>query len=337
MNDSSREIDRMIRVGIFSEMSAEEFGGIVSYCKRLCLLMNDAENGLECEFVGTFEYRRLRFFNKRIIPSKALKKTLLQNDFDVIHVNGFMTFFAAKCLWLLRHSDKKVVYTPHSHPFRFLNHPFVAFMFFHLILRPRLRYADAIVTINNEEEAFYKKIYSGLIVKIPHWSEKKSVESTMSRQENSILFVGRNDSNKRLDFLYSLPSKYHVHCVTTKKPDRDDFIFYTDISDEELSSLYSECALTVIPSRYEAFSYVALESLVHGTPVLCSSNVRIADFVGEESGLTVFSYDDFSDFLEKIEPAMSRKVNSEAVSELFGQRQARDAYFTLYQKVGGKR
>lgn len=49
-------------------------------------------------------------------------------------------------------------------------------------------------------------------------------------------------------------------------------VFY-NVSRQELTALYSQAKVTVFPSLYEAFGYVALESLACGTPVIATRAV----------------------------------------------------------------
>jgi glycosyltransferase involved in cell wall biosynthesis len=52
------------------------------------------------------------------------------------------------------------------------------------------------------------------------------------------------------------------------------------VSDRQLCRLYQEAACTVYPSLYEGFGFPVLDSLMHGTPVLCSFNSSLREFAG---------------------------------------------------------
>jgi glycosyltransferase involved in cell wall biosynthesis len=59
-------------------------------------------------------------------------------------------------------------------------------------------------------------------------------------------------------------------------------------SDADLSALYREARCTVLPSEYEAFGLVLLESLSQGTPVIASRVGGIPEFIEDgKSGLLV--------------------------------------------------
>lgn len=131
--------------------------------------------------------------------------------------------------------EKPLIFTPHAHPFYTLNHPFLNKIFIKRIIKK----ANKIISINKEDFNFFSK-YNNNVVTIPHWYGKDAMSNMTQKNKLSkpvILFVGRNNANKNLSLLYSLPKdKYQVICVTNTKPEREDFIFKNRISDEELSS-----------------------------------------------------------------------------------------------------
>lgn len=52
------------------------------------------------------------------------------------------------------------------------------------------------------------------------------------------------------------------------------------VSDEALCSLYRQATMSVYPSLYEGFGFPVLDSLRHGTPVLCGYNSSLQEFIG---------------------------------------------------------
>jgi glycosyltransferase involved in cell wall biosynthesis len=56
--------------------------------------------------------------------------------------------------------------------------------------------------------------------------------------------------------------------------------FLGSVSDSELCELYRQASFTIYPSLYEGFGFPVLDSLRHGTPVLCSFNSSLAEFAG---------------------------------------------------------
>ena len=52
------------------------------------------------------------------------------------------------------------------------------------------------------------------------------------------------------------------------------------VSDRKLCMLYRTAAFTIYPSLYEGFGFPVLDSLRHGTPVLCGGNSSLHEFAG---------------------------------------------------------
>lgn len=265
---------------------------------------------------------------------KGVLPALFNNcNIDVVHINGFASFSVIQAFWYAKRAKKRIVYTAHWHPFQFLNHPFRAKVFFYLFLRPLVRkYADVVVTINNEDTSFFRKFHSN-VVKIPHWIDSESIDNKIKKDPNMILFVGRfNDVNKGAEHLFHLSEGlYNIHCVGPNEGNiRGDMISHINISDEELHSLYEKSSLLVVPSKYEAFSYVALEALSFGTPVLLSDRVRIGDYLNGIEGVSFFKYHDFDDFCDKVHSGLSSTVNRTEIHTIFSKDKMRNKYREMY-------
>ncbi len=148
-----------------------------------------------------------------------------------------------------------------------------------------------------------------------------------------ILFVGRNESNKGMDYLYQIPQEYEVHCVTRGGLKRSDFVKHENITETELRNLYESSSLVVIPSRYEAFSYVALEALSYGTPIVVSDRVEIVDYLKESQSYSVFSYGNVVDFLSKIESTIGKFVDRDTLLYPFKPDNVREKYIKLFKMI----
>lgn len=334
----------MIKIALFCDPPVYGGGGgVYKYCVSLKELLESSKK-YQVSLFSDFDYKSIS--QLRIFDEKQLCECLTKEKFDYIHINGFMTFLPFqlfRCIKKLK-LDVPVIYTPHAHPFYTLNHPFRNRVFFNIFVAPCMKKADKIVAINNEDYAFFNK-FNKNCARIPHWitdtkktapakkpatSQKKTTKKSNSKKK--ILFVGRNDDNKNLKQLYVLPeNKYEVICVTNTVPDRKDFIFKTNVSDKELSSLYKKSDLLVVPSRYEAFSLVTVECLNYGTPVLLSDRVRIADWLEGCSGVTVYDFNDSEDFTVKFEEALKSKVNTRFVNNMFSAKKAYKSYSEIFK------
>lgn len=280
-------------------------GGIQKHCKDLYDLFYKDENIQICEIVN-LPTTYIPFVCKSIVNMSVLYKHIKSSNCDVVHIHGFMSLLIIQAFITSKLLKKKIIYSPHFHPFKYLRRPILGKMYFYFVLSFFLPFIDKIVTINNEDTAFFKR-YNKIVIRIPHWFnntcdalKKQSIHKT-----KMLLFVGRNESNKGLEHLYQLPTDiYEVHCVTNGKLLRSDFIHHTGLTNEDLANLYNQVSVVVIPSRYEAFSLVALEALSHHVPIVISNRVRIGDYLTENAGCYIFQYHNYSDFQKKIDEAL---------------------------------
>lgn len=77
---------------------------------------------------------------------------------------------------------------------------------------------------------------------------------------------------------------------------------------DDMAELYSACDITILPSHYEPFGLVVIESIACGTPVIISQFVGAKDLISSEEGIIL---DDLSpDSIAKaIELAAAKKYN----------------------------
>jgi len=89
-----------------------------------------------------------------------------------------------------------------------------------------------------------------------------AVSSLNNRKDLTLVIVGGDDaSNTELEKLHRLSHSLHIG---------DSVVFAGTIRHEELPFYYSAADVCVIPSFYESFGLVALESLSCGTPIVAT-------------------------------------------------------------------
>ena len=78
-------------------------------------------------------------------------------------------------------------------------------------------------------------------------------------------------------------------------------IFTGWISNEDLSSLYSEAQLFVFPSLFEGFGIPVLEAMTHGTPVVSSNAASLPEVVGGAALLVdPYSVDEIAEAMHRV-------------------------------------
>lgn len=78
-----------------------------------------------------------------------------------------------------------------------------------------------------------------------------------------------------------------------------EVIFVEDVSDEELSAIYSGASALIYPSLYEGFGFPPLEAMACGCPAAVSNRTSIPEVVGDAALL--FDPEDTSQMAEAIE------------------------------------
>lgn len=286
--------------------------GIDTYCQKLRELFSK-DSDICILPIKNYTMKNLKTLHEVFIKGD-LRNAIKSSSVDVVHINSYTSIAVIQAFIYARMYKKKIIYSAHWHPFQTLNNPRFGKLFFNLFIKPLVHYfADVVFTINNEDTAFFKRINKN-IVQIPHWLSVPVKTIVKPKIKNQILFVGRADnSNKGVEYLYLLPEgKYSIHCVGKGKiPYRSDITQHVNISKQDLDKLYEESSLLVVPSRYEAFSYVTMEALSFGTPVLLSDRVRIFDYLENMNGVNVFEYKNESDFIKKVESSIGQFVDTE--------------------------
>lgn len=323
----------MIKILVISAGHNEVNGGIERHCKSLTNMFKN-DDVIYIQYKTDLTLKCFPFVHKRYYRWKEICSLVKDCDFDIIHIHGYLHPCAFQLLFISAIYKRKIILSPHFHPFRYIDKPFWGNLYYTFFIKPLLNFVSMIVTLNSDDSHFFRK-YNHIM--IPHWINSRFTNSNISRKKNLILFVGRNDANKGIEYLYRLPEGlYEVHCVTNGVLQRKDFIQHFNISDDDLTRLYLQASLLVIPSRYEAFSLVALEALVRGCPILISNKVRIADYLDNISGVTIFRYGDYSSFLKMMPLAMDQKVQLEKINDIFSADKIKDVYKKMYVRVSDR-
>lgn len=310
-----------------------KFGGIRKHCQELYeLFKNDSQ--IKILPVENLSNHLVPLLHKRVYYWKQLYQYIKCSDCDIVHVHGFATLDIIQVFVVAYILKKKIVYSPHYHPFKYLQHPLFGRLYFYCCLRFFLNLATSIITITKNDTDFFVHFHKN-VQKIPHqFTPFVNEHMVIEKKKNMILFVGRNEENKGLFHLKRLNKQYEIHLVTgAGKFDRDDYIIHTNISNEELCLLYKQASLVVIPSRYEAFSYVALESFAHGTPVVMSNTVMIADYLKGISGFSTFNFGDEDGFLKAVDKTIGVPVDTEKILSIFSADKIQQQYKNVYLNV----
>lgn len=142
-------------------------------------------------------------------------------------------------------------------------------------------------------------IYSGIS------AEKGAIDPSVKMPSHcvNLLFVGRFDPQKGIDYLLQEFSKCHrndLHLTVIgdnviggthiEKKNSDKVTFLGWVAHEKLASYYSQCDAVVMPSRWEAFGLVAIEAMKYGKPVIVSDKGALPEIVKDGQNGLVFDF-----------------------------------------------
>lgn len=326
------EIKQRIKVLQIRETPKTKCGGIDANCRAIESEFVD-DSDIHMLPIIDFPKQRIKIIGREYIKKNNIIKAIEQYNPDVIHIHGSYTFSVLISIIVSVKYKKKIIYSPHFHPFYSLNKPLSGKIFFYLFVRPFLKFVDTIITINYEDTSWFEKFHKN-VVRIPHWTRiHNNTIKNISKKDHMILFVGRiNDPVKGMEHIYSLPEgEYEIHCVG--KGDivkRSDIIQHVNISDDELLNLYKEASLLVVPSRYEAFSYVSVEALSCNTPIVTSDRVRITDYFKNCSYVNTFKYGNVEEFLIAVKKTIGKNVDLDYVTNVFSHNKLKKLYKDVY-------
>jgi glycosyltransferase involved in cell wall biosynthesis len=194
------------------------------------------------------------------------------------------------------------------------------------------------------------------VIHIPNFynfSLKKKKKVSFFKEINSLknkkvlLYIANNfslDPNKGFqiirDFIAKNNDSFSLIAIGDKLTSQQDSIYtYPYFSDkEELSALYRLADITVVPSKTESFSLVALESLIHETPVVTFDLSAPKELIAHtKNGYIAKSFDE-EDFHKGINFCLSLSkelIADEAkkLQEKYHKDKVLKLYYNLYQAV----
>jgi len=254
---------------------------------------------------------------------RGLDAALARDRPDILHAHTYGTNQVAVARRHHRRTGTPFVLTAHFHPIwsiygGWLRHRIRGF-YDHRLAGPVLETAARLILQTREEERLLRSLGLKLppveIIPPGYSPLPPPPEGMAPFQERFgiagayVLFVGRLASNKGLvDLVVAFAAMARedpeAHLVLVGEDGgmratlearvrglglESRVHFLGHLPDESLlAAAYREATFTVLPSEYEAFGLVLLESLAHGTPVIASRVGGIPDFIEDErSGILV--------------------------------------------------
>lgn len=288
-------------------------GGLATYAK--ILFSADGENGI-ANYMILSDYNsehnwplpadRIKYYRYKrsigsIIPAMRIIHQHI-NDLqpDVIYCHSTWAGVLGRFPYLFCRKNVRIIYNAHGWSFN-MDTSLWKKQIYAFVERMLARVTDKIINVSKYEmnsavamglpEAKMVMIYSGISPEKP--VIKKKVK--MPADKVNLLFVGRFDPQKGVDFLLKVFKDYeddlqHIHLWIIgdnvvsdgkgiEKKNTDNITFLGWIPHEELPAYYEACDAVIMPSRWEAFGLVAIEAMKYGKPVIVSNRGALPELV----------------------------------------------------------
>jgi glycosyltransferase involved in cell wall biosynthesis len=236
----------------------------------------------------------------------------------------FITYIYCTTYYCLPLVREKSILVPTAH-----DEPYIR----HRIFRDVFRGASRLIYLTDEEKSFADVLFgldpsTGIVAGAPI-KEINAAEAEFRTkygvEGDYILYAGRLDRFKGVHVLLNYFERYIRETQSALKlllcgsgpmrvPAKSHVIKLGFIPDKDLYGAMAGAVATVVPSKYESFSYSLLESLLNGTPALVNGECSVLRGHCERSigCLCYVSYEEFKESLDRIQEPGLREHMGEA-------------------------
>lgn len=240
----------------------------------------------QMHFNGTGRLSRARYL------FAAIHHCLKQGDYDLLHLHSSLAGYAFVLRRLLFLKSPPAIFCAHGWAFLRQTSRMEHFVSKFLDFLTGI-FSSGIIHISHTEKDranFIFNSHQAVIYNPVDPAYISSPPNTGDRPCNTILFVGRLDFQKGFDVLYQafnnpLLKDYRLIVAGTSVLAATHYSQTPNIqflgwqSKHSLAELYERVSLTIMPSRWEGFGLVAIESLSRGTPVLVNQAGSLPEVV----------------------------------------------------------
>lgn len=280
---------------------------------------------------------------------------------DIIYCHSTWAGLIGRMAFLIARKKSKIIYNAHGWSFLMEtdNWKKNLYAFLEKLLA---KYTDCIINVSRFEynaaidygicENKMCVIYSGTEKPKDYFKEDNFIKD---KTKVNLLFVGRFDTQKGVDYLIENFEKYlgnHVHLYLIgdtilshgkKYCVEDGRIFYLGwVPHNKIANYYCDCDAVIMPSRWEAFGLVAVEAMKYHKPVIVSNRGALPEII--DHGITgyVFDFDNPKSLYEifnKLDKDELRLMGNNAFERYIHAYTAdymRENYKRLYESVCNK-
>ena len=271
-------------------------------CKVICLdkCANSKQKLGNYSKLGDPEITRIPFLDLKYYKIAPAVLNHIK-DSDILHVHGIGFFSDFLLLTKFLHK-KPIIVQSHGGIFHTKNLGFLKMIYFNLIERFLLSFAEMVILDSIQDYAFFSKILPKN--KLTHIENAISLDDFSNlpskKEKNSFLFVGRISKNKRVDLLIqafcfllkSMPdAKLYIigndfdYCLqkckelVQKNNLQKNILFVGELPRNKLLEYYSKSEYIVSASSYEGFGISIVEGLASGCIPILNNIPQFNEFV----------------------------------------------------------
>lgn len=279
--------------------------------------------GVEIYTVPTIDKKGLAAVSGSFFASVlvSLKK------YDIVHIHAEGPAFFS---WIPKLFNKKVVVTVHGLDWqreKWKNG--IGSKFIQIGEKNAVKYADAIIVLNESNQKYFKEKYNRdtiLIpngVNIPNKLSANLIKKEWGLTKNSyILFLGRIVPEKGIENLILAYKRIKTNkklVIAGGSSDTDEFykrlkllakndsriIFTGAVKEKKLEELFSNAYLYTLPSNLEGMPLSLMEAMSYGNAVLVSDIPECTNVVGNNA--IVFQHNNIDDLEKKLKLALKNQ------------------------------
>jgi len=285
-----------------------------------------------------------------------LSAVLAPREIDVVHAASWQGFAFKRSGIPLVVTEHQYVDHPAFAPHRSLSQALYHRGFISPCTRRSYRQADALVAVSyHVADAMQKDGHSPMV--IHNWVDcRKLAPLEPARSGRSkpfkLLFVGNPSRWKGEDVLSDLASMlgtdFEIHCLgglrkgfgdTARLPDNMRLLPRVEL--EQMSRLYQSMDAVLVPTRYEAFGYVALEAMACGLPIVGFNSTGTAELALHGESALLAAVDDVAQLANYVRQLAADhqlckrlgKAGRQRALTFFDEPMAMTAYLALYRRL----
>ncbi len=246
-----------------------EKNGIAIHVKNIVERLNT--KGISTQVIYG-KYFSLPFFSSLRIPFFEFFDAL-KSDFDIIHIHGYGNFFSFFGALISLIKRKPLIWTIHGYP-NVRGIKYIFYLFYRYILAPIIFYrVDKIISVSYSAVQILKQETTKEITVIPNGVDTNHFLPCNYLKNKYVCYIGRLDKDKNVELLSSLNRNLLI-----VGPNEDNYKSYLEshlmcaefleVNYTDMPRIYCKCKYVILPSKYEGFPLVMLESLSSMIPFI---------------------------------------------------------------------